>query len=210
MCHATDVDVLDTRVIDGVTYRVYLVQDQDCESPRESGDSNAGVIATRTNRNCDWPAEDGDTVTADELRDAIEDHSFRVVARWLRIFHGASVVLPLYSTGQEGRPTAGSKDETPAAGNYVGVTFDQPSTRRATGVELADMDIALSVDVDEFSTWAVGEVYGYVIERVKHDESDPLGVDISDHAGWEHVDSCWGFIGYEYARSAAIGALSGI
>lgn len=205
MCTSTDVEAIDTRVIDGVTYRVYLEQDPDAESPRET-DTNVGVIVARSSQYT-WPVEDGDSIGGARVADAVNDHDFHVVARWLRVFHRANVVLPLYSTGYESRPVAGQGGETPEVGDYIGVTFDQPSTRRITGVIPDHMSIALDTDVDEYSTWAVGECYGYVIERAEHDDSDPLGLDISDHADWEHVDSCWGMIGDEYAREAGMRAL---
>lgn len=201
-----DVNVIDTREIDGVIHRVYLEQDQDCESPRGS-DANAGVIVAPSSYYT-WPMEDGDTIRAAEVAYALTTYSFTTVARWLRMFYGAITVLPLYSTGQEGRPSAGDESDTSPPGDYIGVTFDQPSTRKATGVPADQMAIALSVDVTEYSEWAIGECYGYVIERAEHDESDPIGVDISDHEGWEQVESCWGFIGAEYAEQEARRALS--
>lgn len=216
MC-STEVDVLDTREVDGVEHRVYLVQDQDCESPRESGDCQAGIMVTRSNR-YSWPVEDCDVIrtrgstrllSGTRVAEMCGDHEFRVIARWLRTFYGANVVLPLYARYDD-RPSAGDESDTPDAGSYIGVTFDQPSTRTVTGISPEAMAGALTTDVDEFSAWAVGECYGYVIERAEHADSDRLALDMSDHAGWEHVDSCWGFIGDEYARQEAIRALSDI
>lgn len=197
----TDVDALDTREIGGVTYRVYLEQDPDCESPREF-DAVAGRIVAYS-REYVWPQENGDQVSAVEITSVMGDRSFHVIARWLRAFHGASTVLPLYSRG-DGRPVAGDETDTPDAGNYVGVTFDQPSTRRVTGVLPAHMAIALSVDVNEYSDWAVGETYGWVIERTETDDSDSA---MLTGTGWEQVDACWGLIGDEYARMDALRAL---
>jgi hypothetical protein len=202
------IDAIDTRMIDGIEHRVYLEHDSDCESPRDT-DCAVGVIVTEHNSLCCWPVEDGDGyLSGGHVQRAIEDHDFRAVARWLRMFYGASTVLPLYSTGQDGRPSAGDVTDAPDAGDYVGVIFDQPSTRRVTGVAPADVAVALTVEMDEYSTWAVGDCYGYVIERAETGDSDPLAVDISDHNGWEHVDSCWGLIGEDYARTEAIRALS--
>lgn len=190
-------EALDTRMVEGVEHRVYLEQDDDCENPREN-DYHAGVMVTVQNSRYRWPVEDGDEITGGYVRDVMDDHAFRVVARWLRMFYNASVVLPLYSSGQEGRPAAGDVTDAPEAGDYIGVTFDQPSTRSATGIELDDMPAALATDVDEFSAWAVGDCFGYVIERA------------TESGEWEQVDSCWGFIGEDYARGEAQRALGDV
>jgi hypothetical protein len=204
MC-STEVNVLDTREVDGIEHRVYLVQDSDCESPRET-DTSAGRIVAPSDR-YEWPMEDGDTVTAYRVAQAIAEHHFHVVARWLRAFHGAQTVLPLYSDGPEGRPDAGHEDYTPECGNFIGVTFDQPSTRKVTGIGPDHMPVALQVDVSEFSEWATGECYGYVIEKAA-DEPHPDCHAVHDCDQWEQVDSLWGMVGHEYARDEAIRALN--
>lgn len=192
-------DVLDTREVDGVEHRVYLVQDDGCDSPR-GYDSNAGVMVTvggPRNPYYAWPAEDGE-VAASYVQCAVDDHAFRVVARWLRMFYGATVVLPLYSSGQEGRPAAGDVTDAPEAGDYIGITFDQPSTRRITGIELDDMPVALATDVDEYASWAVGDCFGYVIERA------------TESGEWEETASLWGLVGADYARGEARRALGDV
>jgi len=186
-------DILDTRDVDGTEYRVYLEHDPECEDPREMGDHFVGRIVCVHSSRYVRPDESGDVVSARYVRYAMEDHSFRAVARWLRLFWGASVVLPLYS-GYDDRPSAGDVTDSPVAGDYIGVTFDQPSTRRMTGVESADIELALSVEVDEWSAWARGDCYGYVVERATGDDE------------WEQTDSCWGFIGDDYARAEAMHA----
>lgn len=187
-------DILDTREIDGVEHRVYLEVDNDCESPRNN-DSNIGVVVARSDTHT-WPVEDGDTIGGSTVADLVDARDFRVVARWLRMFCGATVVLPLYSTGNEGRPSAGTEDEAPTVGDYIGVTFDQPSTLKVTGVPADYVADGLSVDVDEYSVWAVGECYGYVIERATAD------------GGWEDVWMCFGYIGREFAQAEAERAFS--
>lgn len=46
-------------------------------------------------------------------------------------------------------------------------------------------------DESEVTAWEQGEVFGYVVE-------DQYG---------EHIDSCWGFYGYDWAESQATEAL---
>jgi hypothetical protein len=56
---------------------------------------------------------------------------------------------------------------------------------------------------DEYTSWANGDVYG----MIRWDRVAPPVVpfmepgDFTDQ--WEEGDSCWGFIGYEYARTTA-------
>jgi hypothetical protein len=60
--------------------------------------------------------------------------------------------------------------------------------------------VYLPCEVSEYSTWAVGNVYGYVLSERQHvhltvtnrDTGDTL-TDI-DEDRWEQIDSCWGFI----------------
>ena len=57
------------------------------------------------------------------------------------------------------------------------------------GVTPSDEQLAewLKGEIEEYSKWANGEVYGYVIK-------DPNG---------DEVDSCWGFLGWEWVNEAA-------
>jgi len=208
-------EVLETREVNGVEYRVRLEQDQDCESPRED-DVPAGVICAWS-LDYTWPAEDSDQVTADRVRKAVghygqfgmyhEGRSFAAVSRWLRMFYGATIVLPLYSSNA-GLST-GTQDETPEAGNYVGVTFDQPSTRKTTGIPTERMADALRIDVEQYAQWAEGDCYGYVIER-KAENPHPDCHASHDDEDWQYVDSCWGMVGSKWAEESAREALASI
>lgn len=68
---------------------------------------------------------------------------------------------------------------------------------------------SLQAVIDEYNTWATGECYGYQVQRHAPDCDDCEDLPVSewpatDCAGWEDTDdSCWGFIGYEYATEAA-------
>jgi hypothetical protein len=57
--------------------------------------------------------------------------------------------------------------------------------------QLQDAANCVDIEVQEYSKWCEGEVYGYIVR-------DPEG---------KHQDSCWGFIGLEWARQAAQEAL---
>jgi hypothetical protein len=55
----------------------------------------------------------------------------------------------------------------------------------------------LRAEIQEFSQYLSGEVYGFVIEK-------PSQCGACNHVENEHVDSCWGFIGdYKYCLTEA-------
>lgn len=63
--------------------------------------------------------------------------------------------------------------------------------KRITAAKRAEIVECLKAEVKEYSSWANGEVYGYVVED----------------SGGETIDSCWGFIGDpDYAMEAGIDA----
>lgn len=195
----------ETTAEDGAPFRVVLELDQDSAdlNPRDNDDFLTGVIvALDTPDRMSWrPREDADDqANSATIVDAIQDHAFPVISRWLRIFHGATVVLPLYE-GTDGLST-GEADDTAGPDEYRGVTFDTPATRKAIGQASPDeMARMLTSDVDTWSEWARGEVYGWVIQRGEIDED---GETVWDESG---DDSCWGFIGEWHARESARVAL---
>lgn len=78
-----------------------------------------------------------------------------------------------------------------------GYILDTPDRLQATmGGDVTDEQItkALTGEIEEYDRWARGECYGYVITD----------------ANGEQVDSCWGFIGHEWAVEAATEAADGL
>ena len=136
--------------------------------------------------------------------DAVSDawnrfnHDDDVLARWLRIFHGASSVL------------------WDSSSNYAYLAFDTAEWRETHGLTDEWMD-AHEMDrgelakgsLDEVMAWANGEVFGFIVERrvktstIRTDAvtGDVLGT--VEGEAWEEVDSCWGFYGRESAEDAA-------
>lgn len=52
--------------------------------------------------------------------------------------------------------------------------------------------------LEEYTDWANGEIYGYVLESL-----DPRECDQGyEHDNPEDLDSCWGFIGFDYFQEA--------
>jgi hypothetical protein len=53
-------------------------------------------------------------------------------------------------------------------------------------------------EVEEYGRWLTGETYGYIIkERGDEDDED------FDEDDAEEIESCWGFIGFDYVKEAA-------
>lgn len=117
--------------------------------------------------------------------------------RWLRIYLGATVVLPLRLYDHSGLSMSVGSDAHPMDpggwdSGQVGWIFDTAETRAETGVPLDRVEEALRAEVDEYDDWLRGNVFGYVIET----------------ANGEHYDSCWGFVGDpDYALSEAKAAI---
>jgi hypothetical protein len=202
-----DADVIaETTAQDGTPFRVILDVDQDPINPREDYDQT-GVMHIRTQSRYYVPQE-FDEVGTSYLDDAIREHDFRVVARWLRVAYGATVVLPLRDRSGNGgfSVSAGSPDSAPEAGEYVGVIFDTPDTRRKTwgeGGTVEQMRNALAAEVAEYAAWAEGEVYGAIVQIAEtDDEGDPI-----DWDEWadpsEGFMSVWGLVGREWAEQDA-------
>lgn len=191
----------ETTADDGTPFRVVIEYDQDSYdlNPRENDCPAGRIVAMSDDSRISVPQEDGDDpysrANATSIIDAIQDHSFPVVSRWLRIFHGATVVLPLYE-GTDGL-SAGRPDDTAEADEYRGVTFDTPITRKNAGPMVReDMEVALAIDVDIWATWGRGEVFGWIVQRGEIDAE--TGETVWDEDSNE--ESVWGYIGEEDAR----------
>lgn len=112
------------------------------------------------------------------------------VMRYLRIFHGANVVLPL------ALDATGCRVQSEF---ITAVIFDTPDRVATTGVAIERIPEILAGEVRELDQWLAGDCWGYRIEEYK-----PLGN--SGRAYWHEVDSCWGFVGRAYAVQEAMAA----
>jgi hypothetical protein len=86
-------------------------------------------------------------------------------------------------------------DVSPFAGIFIPCDWVQKQyhknkyKRGGKAAALAKMQADSNSILDEYSKWCNGDVWGYVVEVRDQD-----GEELTDEA-----DSCWGFIGYEYA-----------
>jgi len=184
-------------------YRVRLEQDEitrDCfadDGPRSYDGKVAVICADAGDSRASTQPWESDLIDTDML----DEHAFDVIARWLRIFHDATVVLPLHASNDwvgtaltvidHGRPVR--------AGTYAGIAFDTPKTRAELGenATTAQVEGSIRIELEQYTLWSTGEVYGFIVERVDEDGNV-----------LDNLDSCWGHIGNEWAAEAGIEALA--
>lgn len=187
--------------------RVEIVQDEDPTSPRDA--CNVGVMLASLHRR--YTLGDAEFVsTTPEYEHAAyalnwfcERRRGSLFARWARCFYGATVVLPLYLLDHSGLAMrTGPFREDPGSwdSGIVGFTFDTPRTRKETGVELADIEQALTEEVACYDAYLQGQVVGFVVTALMDGACGHA--DCDEHQGWEEVEdgSCWGFLISEHER----------
>lgn len=99
---------------------------------------------------------------------------------------GATVVLPVYLYEHSGQTVNTTGFSCPWDSGQVGFIFDTPKGREDCGTPPELIEEVLRGEVETYDQWLRGDVYGYVVER-----------------DGEHVDSCWGFFGLDYAKEEA-------
>lgn len=206
-------EAVETFVVDGHTVALY--QDSDCLSPRDSdallglflglphrsyniGDEQLGAHAVYPCPDCGGAGCAGCEGEGERApRDPAD------LAAMLKALHGARVVLQVGMIDHSGVSFyvgGGAHPHDPGGwdSGTCGFILDTPQTRKNYfgEVEPTEEQITqgLSVEVEEYARWAQGDCYGYTI-------TDTNG---------EQVDSCWGYIGYEYAAAEARSAAQGL
>lgn len=184
-------------------FRVRLVSDESGEKPYDEGavpvlsrDFNYYRGEFEAVNDQARPYEDAVTEAWNRL-----NRDSDVLARYLRIFHGA------YSIMED------------SSSNCAYLAFDTAAWRESHGLtdeyldahpDVLDRQKLAEGSLNEVMAWANGEVYGWVLERrlkVSKVYTDPVtGDEVRSSSGevvWEEVDSCFGFYGYDMAKEAA-------
>lgn len=162
---------------------IKLEQDTDCENPL---DNDAGVIFV-TYR-ADARSQYGNT--------PLDQEAHEEVAR--KVNTGELIGLPVYVYQHGGCIIRAEGNGNPFScpwdsgqSGYVYVTkagaLSWHGGKKVTKDIRAKTLQSLKSAIDEYSLWCNGECYGYIVEG-------PDG---------EELDSCWGFIGSEYAMEEA-------
>lgn len=169
-------DSLHTEEYRGLIIRIE--HDHDCSSPREN--DNLGTIAT-------W-----------HRRYQMGDEQPKVdPEEYTRSLPKGSIVLPVYMYEHSGIALStgrGYPFDDPWDAGQLGIIHISPekirkeySTKRITKAIRAKVVDCLQGEIEEYSKFVNGECYGYVIEDL-------------DGA---KIDSCWGFIGFDWVQQAA-------
>jgi hypothetical protein len=206
-------------------YRVRIVRDEFAENPRKWSDSVSKLITISTRRN-GWDLGNG---TTDDCAES-EGEALAVImsdagieyADEMTPLHPITDAMKAYcnenNTGAyayalnwydfivrlvDGVPAA--IDEAKARIDKADVTYTERALGRdgidviaymtkamtkAVGIRAETTQRVIDEELAELSTYVDGDVYGFIIEE----ERDGCG-------GWEQVDGCWGFYGYEFAES---------
>ena len=163
-------------------YTLSLEHDQDCESPLEN-DPGVCITYRAGARTCI-----GNT--------PLDQEAHAEVAA--RIESGELIGLPVYAYVHSGIALSTGPFSCPWDSGQSGFIY----VDRATALEWQGGKIltakrraatlrSLEGVLSAYGDWINGDCYGFIIER----------------AG-EHVDSCWGFIGYKYAKEEGRDALA--
>lgn len=129
--------------------------------------------------------------------------------RYLKIFHGITA-LPVYKYEHSGVALStgsflGRAQHAEWDSGMIGWAYIRPDAERWPDM---DEEAILSGSVEELGKWMNGEVYGWIVEeKVTGTKVYDGDQDDEEFAEWTEGDSCWGFIGYDYAQEAAREAL---
>jgi hypothetical protein len=133
---------------------------------------------------------------------------FPVVARYLRVYYGATVVLPLWLIDHSGISMCTGPFTSDPAGwdsGIVGVIFDTPATRAdCWGNETPTVEqvtAALESEVATYASWLEGDVWTVTVERMTAPCGAPCAHCAAREGEWETVDSLSGIIGRQWAES---------
>lgn len=211
------------------TLRYRLEQDTDASDPRQEWDHFATMVCNQR-----WH-ELGDRGPEDNELEAYRRGGLPLLSRYLRRYEGAVAVrmlglldhsgLHMYLGGGENRFDPGGWDS-----GTVGFIYVTREQLKAAGFEPGDKvdgedaaEMIIRQEVEEYDQYLTGDVYGYIIETIPEcddedcclDSGEPndsrvphrYGCSCACHEEGEHVESCWGFYGHEYAEQEAKDAL---
>jgi hypothetical protein len=169
----------------GRTVRIFYDEDGGSCNPRDWDNVSTiiGVHARRTiGDKHDYRAEDFDGW------DAMEGQIERD--------NPGAIILPLFMLDHSGIALNTTGFACPWDSGRVGfVIATRASIAKVWGWKVitkarrAKLIEAMRAEVNEYSQWCNGEVYGYTVSEPEDPETK--------------ADSCWGFIGFDYVREAA-------
>lgn len=210
------------------TLRYRLEQDDSPSDPRKEWDHFATMVCSHRNY------ELGDRGPDEQETEALERGGFALLERYLRRFHGVVYLAPLSLLDHSGLHIwiGGGSHWSDSAGwdsgtvGFISVTREQLKAAGFEPGDTVDGENAATMiarqEVEEYDQYLTGDVWGFIIEQVPAcslEDCDDAGEPGDDswrgqcchcacHEPGEHVDSCWGFYGHEYAEQEAKEALA--
>lgn len=180
---------LETFTHKGVEIRIEYDDTPEHANPREGG--NIGVMLAEGHRSYTLGDEpfrrevpDYDTA-ARALQHFAERGRPSLFPRWLKVYGGATVVLPLWLLDHSGLSMSTGRSMSDPGGwdsGVVGFIFDTPHTREETGCDPARIEAELVSEVAYYSAYLEHQVVGWVAE---------IGGD---------AEACWGYVLGDYER----------
>lgn len=167
----------------GIERELKVFYDRDQPNPRREFDGY-GTMACFHGRydlgDEDIPFRHADFESWDEMEAYIEGELEAVVC------------LPLYLLDHSGLSIRTSPYGCPFDSGQVGFIYATPAQAEAYGVESVEaLRKGLMAAVEEYDSYLKGDCYGFTVRTREEGASE-----------WEDEDSCWGFIGLEYAVEA--------
>lgn len=173
----------------GLVAKIY--QDLEPDNPRECCDNFGTMVCFHRN----YVLGDRHDLKAADFSGSGE------VEKYLREKEGAAVILPLYLLDHSGLRISTGPFSCDPGGWDSGIVGFIYATREAILKEYGAKRLSekllekarsvLMSEVEVYDQYLAGDVYRYVIED----------------AGGEHIDSCWGLYGSDYAEKCAREAL---
>jgi hypothetical protein len=160
-----------------VERRIRILPDESPESPREW--DNLGSMACWHNR-----------YTLGDEQPREEPREFRAA------LPEGTVVLPLYLMDHSGLAMSVGPFGCPWDSGQVGLIYCTPESREAMGTPPELVEQVLRGEVETYSQFLGGDVWGFVCEERKA----PCECCERD-SEWEEVGSCWGFYGSDVASN---------
>jgi len=171
-------------------YTIVIDTDDDPMSPREADNATVMLCWHR-----DYNLGDDHDVAKD-MKQRIDGHDWHTsrpstaITRWLRIFHGATVVQPLYLLDHSGITISTSKFWSDPGGwdtSTVGFVFDTAWNREMCGTTPEQAEEAIDAEVKSYANYLEGGYVGYTVLNARG----------------EVVESCWGIPDVEDAKAEA-------
>ncbi len=167
--------------------KAYIIQDEDAMNPFEDWDTLGTLVIWH--RNYSFGGEDGEKEYGDPK-------DFETMAKKEKLTY-----LPLYLFDHSGLTISTKPFSCPWDSGQVGYIYVMQKNWDAeykdvkgTKEELVEKaHKTLRCEVDALDQYLTGDVWGVVVER--ETKCDKCGDESEDH-----LDSCWGFFGYEYAK----------